>query len=104
MGLNRSGPRLYEQSARKVLQIEPDWVLAEHGSAMEFNKEDFRRRVQWGRVGARAADALCVSGDYRHDWSPHHVSMQPVLHQGRAGAALTAELVVASVLRRKRAA
>src|SRR5262245_12164502 len=40
MGLNRSGPHLYEQSARKVLAIKPDWVLAEHGSAMEFSEED----------------------------------------------------------------
>jgi glyoxylase-like metal-dependent hydrolase (beta-lactamase superfamily II) len=102
MGLNRSGPRLYEQSARKVLQIKPEWVLAEHGSAMEFSADDFKRRVKWGEAGTKAADALCVSGDYRHDWSPHHVSVQPVLHQAAPGGTVAAVLVVENALPRKR--
>src|SRR5262249_43072625 len=64
MGLNRSFPLVYAASAQKVLDVEPDWVLAEHGSAMEFSAEDFRRRVEWGKAAAKAADALCVSGDH----------------------------------------
>ncbi len=102
MGLNRSGPALYEQSARKVLEIAPDWVLAEHGSAMEFSADDFRRRVEWTRVSGQAADALCVSGTHRHDWNPHHVHVEPVLHRARAGETTTAELVVENVLPKKR--
>jgi glyoxylase-like metal-dependent hydrolase (beta-lactamase superfamily II) len=94
MGLNRSGPALYEASARKVLSIAPDWVLAEHGSAMEFSAADFRRRVEWARAGTRAADALCPGGDHRHDWNPHHVRVEPVLLRGRPGETVTAELVV----------
>ncbi len=73
MGLNRSFPLPYSESAQKVLDARPDWVLAEHGSAMEFNAEDFRRRVEWGKVSARAADAVCVSGNHRRDWDPHRV-------------------------------
>src|SRR3954451_16696501 len=68
MGLNRSGPSLYEASARKALAIAPDWILAEHGSAMEFSAADFKRRVEWAVVRRRAADALCVRGDHKHDW------------------------------------
>jgi hypothetical protein len=102
MGLNRSGPLLYAASARKVSQIAPEWVLAEHGSAMEFNAEDFQRRVEWAQVAARAADSLCVSGQYRHDWNPHHVHLEPVLHKGKPGATLVGELVVENVLSRKR--
>src|SRR5919109_3743322 len=59
MGLNRSWPLPYAASAQKVLDAAPDWVLAEHGGAMEFSAEDFRRRVRWGKVSAVAADALC---------------------------------------------
>ncbi len=102
MGLNRSGPLLYEASARKVLEIAPDWVLAEHGSAMEFSAEDFRRRVEWAQTGACAADAMCPSGQHRHDWSPHHVHMEPLLHKAKPGATLEGELVVENVLGRKR--
>jgi glyoxylase-like metal-dependent hydrolase (beta-lactamase superfamily II) len=102
MGLNRSGPGLYAASAGKVLRIAPDLVLAEHGSAMEFNADDFRRRVEWAQTAARAADALCVSGRYRHDWDLHAVHLEPVLHRTKPGGTVEAELVVESVLPRKR--
>jgi len=102
MGLNRSGPGLYEQSARKVLALKPEWVLAEHGSAMEFSEADFRRRVDWARESGKAADALCPTGRYRHDWDPHQVHVEPVLHRAKAGATLTGELVVENVLARAR--
>lgn len=102
MGLNRSGPGLYEQSARKVLKIAPEWVLAEHGSAMEFSAADFQRRVQWGQAGTKAANALSVSGQYRHDWNPHHVRIEPVLQKAKPGETLKAELAIDNVLGKKR--
>jgi hypothetical protein len=85
-----------------VLQIAPEWVLAEHGSAMEFNADDFRRRVEWAQISGRAADAVCPSGQYRHDWDPHHVHIEPVLHRAKAGDTVQGELVVENVLPRKR--
>jgi glyoxylase-like metal-dependent hydrolase (beta-lactamase superfamily II) len=98
MGLNRSSPLPYAESAQKVLDARPDWVLAEHGSAMEFSAEDFRRRVEWGKASAQAADAVCVSGNHRHDWDPHGVHLEPVLHRARPGATVKAALVAANVL------
>jgi glyoxylase-like metal-dependent hydrolase (beta-lactamase superfamily II) len=103
MGLNRSGPLPYAASAQKVLDARPDWVLAEHGSAMEFSAEDFRRRAAWGKAAAKAADAVCVSGDHRHDWNPHHVRVEPFIHRAKPGGTLTGTLVVDNVLGRKRA-
>jgi glyoxylase-like metal-dependent hydrolase (beta-lactamase superfamily II) len=100
MGLNRSWPLPYAESAQKVLDARPDWVLCEHGGAMEFNAEDFRRRVLWGRECARAADAVCVSGAHRRDWDPHRIHLEPVLLKARAGAALKATLVVRNPLPR----
>src|SRR5579885_649071 len=50
MGLNRSWPLPYAASAQKVLDAAPDWVLAEHGGPFEFDREDWRRRVAWGKA------------------------------------------------------
>jgi glyoxylase-like metal-dependent hydrolase (beta-lactamase superfamily II) len=100
MGLNRSSPLPYAESAQKVLDARPDWVLAEHGSAMEFNAEDFRRRVEWGKAAARAADAVCASGNHRHDWDPHRLHVEPLLHRARPGATLKAVLVLTNRLGR----
>jgi glyoxylase-like metal-dependent hydrolase (beta-lactamase superfamily II) len=100
MGLNRSFPLPYAASAQKVLDAAPDWVLAEHGGAFEFSAEDFRRRVQWGEACARAADAVCVSGSHRHDWDPHRVHVEPLIHKAQAGAEVRGTLVVSNPLPR----
>jgi glyoxylase-like metal-dependent hydrolase (beta-lactamase superfamily II) len=102
MGLNRSWPLPYAESAQKVLDARPDWVLCEHGGAMEFNAEDFRRRVRWGQECAKAADAVCPSGHHRQDWGPHRVHVEPVLQKARPGATLKGALVVGNALGRKR--
>jgi glyoxylase-like metal-dependent hydrolase (beta-lactamase superfamily II) len=98
MGLNRSYPLPYAASAQKVLDAGPDWVLAEHGGPFEFNAEDFRRRVQWGKVGAKAADAVCPSGNHRYDWDPHRVHVEPVLQTAQQGGVVKVTLVAANPL------
>src|SRR5262249_53655573 len=79
MGLNRSFPLPYAASAKMVLDAAPDWVLAEHGGPFEFVAEDWRRRVQWGEACAKAADAICLSGNHRKDWNPHPIHAEPVV-------------------------
>jgi glyoxylase-like metal-dependent hydrolase (beta-lactamase superfamily II) len=96
MGLNRSYPLPYAESAQKVLDAAPEWVLAEHGGAFEFSAEDFRRRVQWGKEGAKAADAVCVSGSLLADWDPHRVHVEPVVQKARPGDTLHGTLVVSN--------
>jgi glyoxylase-like metal-dependent hydrolase (beta-lactamase superfamily II) len=98
MGLNRSFPLPYAASAKKVLDARPDWVLAEHGGPFEFSAEDFRRRVEWGKVGAKAADTVSPSGLHRHDWNPHRVRVEPLLVKARAGDTVQAALVADNVL------
>jgi glyoxylase-like metal-dependent hydrolase (beta-lactamase superfamily II) len=98
MGLNRSYPLLYAESAQKVLAAAPDWVLAEHGGPFDFNAEDFRRRVQWGQVSAKAADAVCPSGNHRQDWDINRVAVRPLLQTVRRGATVQATLVAANAL------
>jgi len=94
MGLNRGLPNGYLESARLVLNIAPDWILAEHGSAMEFNLEDFRRRVRWAEAAREAADDLCVSGDHRRDWNPHRVAVIPFVISCHAGQETHCQLQV----------
>jgi len=86
MGLNRSWPLSYKASAQKVLDAKPDWVLAEHGGPFEFNAEDFRRRVTWGKASAAAADALCFSDNHRQGWDPNRVHVEPVVQKVSAGS------------------
>jgi glyoxylase-like metal-dependent hydrolase (beta-lactamase superfamily II) len=94
MGLNRSWPSTYASSAQKVLDLKPEWVLAEHGGPFEFNAEDFRRRVEWGKAAARAIDSLCVSGNHRIDWDPHRVRVEPLVHSASAGESIKAVLAI----------
>lgn len=94
MGLNRGLPPVYAASARKVLELRPEWVLAEHGGPFVFHEEDFRRRAAWGDAAAAACDGLSLTANHRRDWNPHHVHVRPVLHQARPGQELKAELVV----------
>lgn len=100
MGLNRSWPLYYAASAQKVLDAAPDWVLAEHGGAMEFHAEDFRRRVQWAKVSATAADAVCISGNHRVEWDPHRVHFEPLIQKAKAGETIKGTLVVSNPLQR----
>src|SRR5262249_54430167 len=103
MGLNRSWPLPYVASAQKVLDAKPDWVLAEHGGPFEFNAEDFRRRVQWGKESARAADAVCLSGTHRKEWDPHRLHVEPLVQKAKPGAVLKWTLVADNPLTAKEA-
>lgn len=97
MGLNRSWPLPYAESAKKVLAAAPDWVLAEHGGPYEFNAEDYRRRVKWGEASAAAADAICASGNHRIDWDPYRVQAIPILQKAKPGDTIKATLVATSL-------
>jgi glyoxylase-like metal-dependent hydrolase (beta-lactamase superfamily II) len=92
MGLNRSWPSVYGQSAKKVLAIAPEWVLAEHDGPYVFNEEDYRRRAAWGEAAGKACDAVCASGNHRRDWNPHAVSVEPCLVKAKAGTEVKAKV------------
>lgn len=78
-GRNRGLPLGYARSAEKILAMQPDWILAEHGGAFEFNPEDFRRRRDFARQAADLADRLSPSGDHRIDWDPQRVRIEPLI-------------------------
>ena len=95
MGLNRSSPVPYGRSAQKVLDVKPEWVLAEHGGPYVFNAEDYKRRAQWGEAAGKACDALCVSGRHLHDWTPHRITVEPVLQTVKPGDAIKLTIGIA---------
>jgi glyoxylase-like metal-dependent hydrolase (beta-lactamase superfamily II) len=96
MGFNRSYPLPYAASARKVLDVAPDWILAEHGGPYVFNAEDYKRRVQWGEATAKAADVISISGNHRRDWDPHRIAVEPVIFKAKPGAKLKGTLRVSN--------
>ncbi len=93
-GRNRGWPDLYAQSAQSVLDAAPEWVLAEHGGAFEFNTEDFRRRVRWGQLAAKAADAISPSGSFRRDWNPSRAQVEPLVVRATVGKTAKASVVI----------
>ena len=92
MGLNRSSPAVYGQSAQKVLDLAPEWILAEHGGPYVFNAEDYKRRVKWGEAAGKACDALCVTDSHLRDWTPHRMSLQPVLQTVKVGGEINLQI------------
>ncbi len=95
-GLNRGLPDGYVQTIRQVIALRPDWVLAEHGGAFEYQAEDFRRRLRWAEEAAAAADALSPSGRHAVDWDPHRVRVEPVLVTAVPGRSVRARVVVSN--------
>ena len=92
MGLNRSYPAVYGTSAKKVLDLAPERVLAEHGGPYVFSAEDYKRRVKWGAEAGKAADALCLSGSHQWDWNPNRIEFEPHLQTAKPGDRLKAIL------------
>lgn len=92
MGLNRSFPGPYAESARKALAIQPEWILAEHGGPYEFNAEDYRRRVRWGEDSVKAVDAISPSGNHRRDWDPNRITAEPILIKAKAGGEISFQI------------
>ncbi len=101
MGLNRSFPNVYAQSAKKLLDIKPDWILAEHGGPYEFDAEDYRRRVDWGTAAHAAASGVCVASEPQLDWNPNAVSVIPYCQRAEAGVEVKIRIEIASGLKVK---
>ena len=95
-GLNRGLPHGYLSSIRRLIDRNPAWILAEHGGAMVFTREDFELRKRWAESAIAAADALSPSGDHRVDWDPHRVRIEPVRLAAEPGQALSLEVVAAN--------
>ncbi len=94
MGLNRSFPSVYAKSAEKVLKINPEWILAEHGGPYVFNRKDYAQRATWGEQAGEICDKLCLSKNHRLDWNPHRVSVEPVLVKAKPGQLVKAKVRV----------
>ncbi|MBY0523700.1 MAG: MBL fold metallo-hydrolase [Gemmataceae bacterium] len=103
MGLNRSFPTLYEESAKKVSRLKPEWVLAEHGGPFEFNAQDWERRERWAAAAGIAANALSPTGKHMDDWYPQRLAVEPVRFKAKPGERLKGKVVVsrASAVARK---
>ncbi|MCE9605671.1 MAG: MBL fold metallo-hydrolase [Planctomycetia bacterium] len=78
-GHNRGLPAGYVYTLERIIALKPDWILAEHGGALEYSPVDFAARLDWAREAAASADALSPSGDHRRDWNPHAIRFEPAI-------------------------
>lgn len=93
-GRNRGLPAGYVASCEKILNLKPDWILAEHGGAFEFHAEDFCRRRDFARTAVQIADQLSPSGDHRVDWDPQRVRIEPLITPAQPNATVKCRLVI----------
>jgi len=93
-GHNRGLPAGYIRSLKKIIEMKPDWILAEHGGAMEYSAEDFATRLAWAKEAAAAADELSESTDHTRDWNPHRVSIAPAIIRAKANDIVAAVISV----------
>jgi glyoxylase-like metal-dependent hydrolase (beta-lactamase superfamily II) len=92
-GLNRGLPNGYAHSLKAVIDRPPDWILAEHGGAFAYDREDFRRRLRWAQESASVADALSPEGDQAYDWDPHRIRIEPQIVAAIPGRSVRVALV-----------
>lgn len=93
-GRNRGLPAGYASSTAKILEMRPDWILAEHGGAFEFNVEDFRRRRDFAVRAGDLADRLSPRGDHRIDWDPQRIRIEPLICDAVPGARIRCRVAV----------
>lgn len=92
-GRNRGLPLGYARTAEKILKLKPDWILAEHGGAFEFNVEDFQRRRDFALRAAEVADRLSPSGRHQADWDPQQVRIEPLISRASIGHEVALKIV-----------
>ncbi len=95
-GRNRGLPPGYARTAEKILKLKPDWILAEHGGAFEFNVEDFERRRDFALRAAEVADRLSASSRHEADWDPQQIRIEPLISRVSAGQEVSLKLIATS--------
>jgi glyoxylase-like metal-dependent hydrolase (beta-lactamase superfamily II) len=98
-GRNRGLPTGYSFSAAKILDMRPDWILAEHGGAFEFNEDDFRRRRDFAVRAGQLADRLSVHGDHRFDWDPQRIRVEPLISTATNEPTVKVKLAISNPLK-----
>jgi glyoxylase-like metal-dependent hydrolase (beta-lactamase superfamily II) len=98
-GRNSGLPGGYAATAKAILDMQPDWILAEHGGAFEFNAADFQRRVDWANKAAAAADALSPHGLHAYDWDPQRIRLEPTICQAKPGEKIELTIVATNPLK-----
>jgi len=58
----------YIPSARLALRWKPDILANGHRCVFRFTASRFRRIIRWARFAEKATQALCPSGDLKHDY------------------------------------
>ena len=93
-GRNRGLPSGYAATVKRIQAMHPDWILAEHGGAFEYDSEDFRRRFDFAVQAGTLADRISPSGDHRLDWDPQRIRVEPLISPARTGQEVRLRIAV----------
>lgn len=77
-GLNGGDPgRGWRRSIDRVLELEPDWILASHIQPFPYRRADFEAMRAWTEAVADAMRALAPDGCLMRHHNPHWIGLEP---------------------------
>ena len=88
-GLNGAWDPLtgYKNSAQQVLDLDPEWLLMEHGMASVLVRDWFEYALEWSDEVALLQQALSPGGDRARHCNPHLIAFEPFVMPIRSGQA-----------------
>jgi glyoxylase-like metal-dependent hydrolase (beta-lactamase superfamily II) len=75
----------YAVSARRVLEVEPEWLLMEHGMASACVPAWFECTIEWSERIALLQKVLCPERDRARHCNPYLIAFEPFVTAARAG-------------------
>jgi glyoxylase-like metal-dependent hydrolase (beta-lactamase superfamily II) len=92
-GLNGGHPlRGWRRSVEKVLELEPDWILASHMQPFPYRRADFLAMRQWTEEVTEAMKALAPDGSLERHHDPHIVALEPYAQDAGSVAQIRARV------------
>ena len=77
-GLNGGHPlKGWRRSIERVLELEPDWLLAAHVQPFPYRRADFEAMLAWTDAVAEAMRALAPDGCLERHHDPHLIELSP---------------------------
>ena len=94
MGLNRSFPLLYADSARQGAEGRPRLGAGRAWRPLRVQRRGFSPPRRLGQESAQGRRRSVSERQSPHDWNPHRIHVEPLVHKAKPGDTIEATLVV----------